>query len=297
MPENKIIPIIKPYLDWLTDWFGNLADEAQKNNVDAGAIADDFLSAPSRRLRFRDEFMLTFCSQIMKFWQENEVMILEEVRTLPGLKAHFGGDLGPQFTHHPFERSGLYFDTVLVPDPMLKIAALPDSATKTKEYYLLKYAILQIQFKPIYLADVYPPIAVLYPTKEELQAPPLPYFEAQEIAKLDSVALTNKLYEQKLEDFDQVQHFFTKFRNLDDCLSEITHPDIIFLDETVPRDPQSQFESLQRQAEKNWNTQFIENWGGSSHVLFAIYTRMQQANDNLQKAMALNRVVVMKEKS
>ena len=53
--KNNFITLLKPYFDWLTDNFGNLANQVKKNNIDSGTIARDYLSDDSRRQRFRDQ--------------------------------------------------------------------------------------------------------------------------------------------------------------------------------------------------------------------------------------------------
>jgi hypothetical protein len=275
---------IKPYLDWLDGMFGPLANEATRNNVSAGAVARDFLSDPGRQERFRSQWMPEVCERVINFWKENHKAVASELNASPGLKARFGGDLGPQPHSKPFERAGLYFDTVVIPDPLLRIATLPEEVNKNRDYYILRYAISQTQLKEVYLADVVPRVAMLVaePSLFESQAAD---DEVYEMAAIDSVAIVNELYNLRLESFDEVKTFFAKFKTSQEAAKEIARPELFLLDEDAPLDPVSQLEASLSETEKDWDVSKLpREWQGPLYLLRIIYSRMTQANDTLNAA-------------
>jgi hypothetical protein len=288
MVKNRITQIIKPYFDWLDDLLGHLANEANQNNVSAGDIARDFLSIPRRCKIFNEEAMPALRDFVMDFWKINESIINTEIQSLPGLKARFGGDLGPQFKDHLFERIGLYFETVIVPDPLLRVFMMPNIADKNRDYYVLKYAISLLQFKDIYLADTFPPIAVLA-TDPELTKPNAIFENIGEVSKFDSVAVINKLYEEKLENYDEAMSFFQKFSNPENAVRNIVRPELFLLDETVSKDPISQFESYKEFSHENFSLEELEReWKGGQMLWFILASRIFQANDVLHQAVTQN---------
>jgi len=220
----------------------------------------------------------------MDFWKRNENTINTEIQSLPGLKARFGGDLGPQLKNHLFERIGLYFETVIVPDPLLRVFMMPSAADKNREYYVLKYAISLLQFKDIYLADTFPPIAVLA-TDPELTKPNAISESIGEVAKFDCIAVTNKLYEESLESFDDVISFFQKFSSPENAVKNIVRPELFFLDETVSKDVLSQLDSYKEHSHKNFSLEKLESeWKGGQMLWFILVSRIFQANDILHQA-------------
>src|SRR4051812_21220738 len=141
MGTSTIRSTLSPYLAWIDSVFGDLAREAERNSVTAADVARDYLSDDRRRSRFQT-VLQGVQHEVQRFWQLHGPQIDAQVLTLSGLNARFGGDLGPQSTDRLFERVGVYFDTLLIPDPLLRAVNLPD-INKTKDYYVLKYGILQ----------------------------------------------------------------------------------------------------------------------------------------------------------
>src|SRR5688572_26588309 len=141
MNTNPFSEILSPYFGWLNNLVGNLAKEARRHKLSPGTIAQDYLSDSRRRDLLISE-LPGYCSTIQSFWQSSRSNILHELTKLPGLKARFGGDLGPQGKDFIFERIGLYFDTIIVPDPLLRIAGMLEiKVAKRNEFLFLRYAI------------------------------------------------------------------------------------------------------------------------------------------------------------
>ena len=98
---------------------------------------------------------------VKKFWAKNAVKVNTLIKTLPGLKASLGGDIGPHYKDTSISGAGIYYDTVLIEDPLMKILNLP-SNFKNKDGLTLKYLIELFLLKDYFLSDVKPPIALLY---------------------------------------------------------------------------------------------------------------------------------------
>jgi hypothetical protein len=100
---------------------------------------------------------------------------------------------------------------------------------------------------------------------------------------MDAVAVTNLLYEQNFECVDDVKAFFSRFRDKEEAVKEIAHPQLFILDNTVPVDPLSQLEANEKESTKSWDTDSLTDmWHSPERVFFLIWGRMVQANDILQ---------------
>jgi hypothetical protein len=275
--RNQLIPIITPYFEWLTEHFGHLAREAIKNNVDASTIARDYLSNSTRRQHFRAE-LPQFYQSVRDFWQANGKAIHAGIRTLPGLKARFGGDIGPQTSDSIFQKVGLYFESIIVPDPLLRVARLPEGAVKTKDYYFLKYSIAHVMLKDVYLADVYPPIAVL---EGDVEMEGSNLKDNAGIAEFDSVFLINDLYGENFDNFTEVQKFFSRFGSVREAITEAQKPELLYWDEDTPSDPLQQWEANIRRSNIDWKLQELPQMQGINLLLSLIQGRMMQVNSVL----------------
>src|SRR5438874_2529314 len=119
MSENPFIPIISPYLDYIATFGENLANESVKHGVSTGTIVRDYLSDDRRKEAFDQEFP-NLCGYVINFWKNNLSSVQNEIKRLPGMRARFGGDIGPQIESKLYERVGVYFDSIIVPDPLLR---------------------------------------------------------------------------------------------------------------------------------------------------------------------------------
>ena len=285
MRKNPFPEIFKPYFDWLTKYFGNLAEETKHHKISAGTMADKYLSDPNRQENVQSA-LPDFFRTIDEFWKSVYSEVEHEINRLPGITARFGGDIGPQLNDSVFERTGLYFDTIIVPDPLLRISKIPAEIAKIKDYYFLKYAIEQVIAKDTYLADTYPPIAVL--TADPELAKDRRFDELNNLAKIDCVLLTNALYGQDFDNYQEVSDFFAKFASLQDAVKEITHPEIFFWIEDVPREPLAQLDAIIKRESLDWDIKKFIDTNKAGYLPFMFTGRMMQINDIIHRAYRQN---------
>ena len=273
--HNRFTPLLTPYFEWLTDIFGHLAHEAIKNKINAGTIARDYLGNSSRRQHFQED-LPRFCNFVEVFWQTNSKTIDAEIHKLPGLKARFGGDLGPQVSDAIFQRAGLYFESIVVPDPLLRIVRFPEDITKNQDYYFLKYSITHLMLKDVYLADVFPPLAILAGDVELVDNN---IKDHSDVAKFDCVLITNDLYGKNFDNFTEIQGFFNHFGSAREAIAEARKPELLYWDEDTPADPLEQWEANVKQTGLDLKPQDSPiQMDQGNFLLFTIMSRMLQAN-------------------
>jgi hypothetical protein len=276
--KNPFVPILEPYYDWLTDIFGSLSKQVVDHKITSGQLARDFLSEPIRRSNFQAQ-LPSLNERISNFWRDNGKRIDAEIIKLPGLKARFGGDIGPQVTDSIFERAGIYYESIIVPDPLIRVIKLPQDLTKIKDYYFLKYAINQVLMKDIFLADIYPPIAILCDDiefEQSIKAPIVP------LANIDCIAFTNELYGTKFDTYKDVESFYSKFDSLHQAVKSAEKPELLYWDELAPRDPLQQLDAYLENTSKEMDLNFLsEKFPKAELLIFSIRGRMLQANSVL----------------
>jgi hypothetical protein len=283
MATNPFAPIIRPYLDFLSAHFDNLANESVKHNIQPDDIARDFLGNDQRRESFNTEFMPEISGRTITFWQKNLDTILTEISHLPGLKARFGGDLGPQNRGKLYQRLGIYFDSIIVPDPLLRSITMP-GPNKWRDYYILKFSINLVLSRDAYLADVYPPIAVLVGEKHLVQ--PSDHFPLLSThSSFDSIVIANKMFGKDFDTFDEVTQFFSSFNDDKSLIREIADQSIFYLDEDVGRDPMEQLAAVDKEHRIHYNEEDMpEIMRGPQRIWQFIHMRTMQANELLLQA-------------
>ena len=278
---NEFIKIQRPYFDWLIKIFGNLAKESEVNHVDAGIIARDYLSKPDRRSRFQKEHLPQLCLEVTEFWKANFDLIESELIKTPGLKARFCGDLGPQIEDYIFERIGLYFDTIIIPDPLMKIAAFQETMTRQEDYYFVKYAINNILLKDIFLADLSPPIGILIGDPRNLQES-INYKNSIKISDIDLILVTNKLYGTNLKTLDDVERHFSKFEGSVNAVENMAYPELFYFFEDAQKDPKLQLQMLGDEYQNLINPEADHpDAKAAAFIPFAIESRLIQSNYEL----------------
>lgn len=226
-------------------------------------------------------------SKISKYWSQNNLAVLSELAKLPGLKARFGGDIGPQRSQQIFERLGIYYDSLVVPDPILRSLTMR-GPLKWKDYYVLKYCIAQVLYRDVYLADVYPPIAVMFGEEHLLKETSL-YSRLKEQSLIDAIAVANAIFDQNFNTEKEATQFFRKVGTAQALAKEVADVDMFRFDEEAGNDPLRQIEALEKDLRINLEEDELpEVWKGAEGVWLQLLLRMMQANELLQASEELD---------
>jgi hypothetical protein len=287
MTINPFANILRPYFNWLSETFENLANETVRNNLNPDEIAREFLSDNRLKENFNRYMLPELESFILNFWAQNNTAILSEIAKLPGLKARFGGDIGPQYRHRVFERLGVYYDSLLIPDPLLRCIRM-NTPLKRTDFYTLKYCITHVLNKDAYLADVYPPIAILFGENYWLrETSHYPTLIKQ--SSIDAIAVANAVFAQKFDTEEDVKAFFQKLKTPQALAQEVARTDLLLFDEDLPNDPVQQLEGLEKALRIELEEKEVSSrLEGNQQVWMILVGRMMQANELLQESIELD---------
>ena len=288
MANNPFIPIIKPYFDFLSGWFDNLANESLKHNVQPDDIARDFLGDKKLSEGFNKYILPEISGRSILFWQQSLPNVLHEINKLPGLKARFGGDIGPQSREKLYQRLGIYFNSIIVPDPILRSVTIP-GPNKHRDYYILKFAINLILNRDIYLADIYPPIAVLV-GEDQLLGDPRPHYGAlSRDSCFDAILIANKMFGKDFQTEYEVSQFFLNFSGDKELTGEIADPSVFRMFDEVGDDFLEQLAEMDKETRLHYNEDDqIDQMKGPKRVWHMIHNRMMQINETLHQSTEMD---------
>lgn len=105
-------------------------------------------------------------NDISNFWKENGSAIEVEMRDSPALKCIYSGDLSPLNALKLTKRTALYVDTILLPDPMYKLAVQLKGHGMDRGAYLnriIRHAANMYKLRDLMLADCEFPIVAVAP--------------------------------------------------------------------------------------------------------------------------------------
>lgn len=284
---KELTNIYSEYFAILEKYYSPFYRESEKHNISPERIVRDIKKNVNLYNSLID-ITPTVSALIENFWERNYEVLNKIYYSLPGLKTRFGGDIGPHKDDKIFERVGLYFDTIIIPDPILRIITLP-APDKTKCHYLIKYAINQLHNKEVYLSDVNPPIALLIPDKELVGNSKLNFSELTQYGNIDSIIILNSLFDVKLDSVDEAQKFLSKFKNIDEVYKEINKPELIWWDEYSPKDILAQLESVKKSGLMGLNkNDFPYDVNDPRYLFFQLTGRLMQINDVLVRSDEIN---------
>lgn len=279
-PPVKPGALLKHYFEILESFAGPAAEVAKKSKASPGDVARDFVADADARRAFAVDVVPTLRRSITAFWSANHGAVHEMRTRLSGARALFGGDIGPQLADGLFSRAGLYFDTIIVHDPIIRLLRTPFRPEELP-YYVLKYGVTQLLQKDVYLADFWPPIALLVPDRN-LFEDSKDNEQLIKIAGIDALLLLNRLFERNFDDLNEAQAFFGKFSDAHEVFREAKRADLLVFSSDTPLEPAEQLDALLRDARRLTPLEFLptDPKRRDLEILWrAIHGRVRQAVD------------------
>ncbi len=283
----ELAKIYSEYFDILEKYYLPFYKESARHNVSPENIVKDVENNTNLHNSLI-KITPTVSELIENFWDRNYTALYNIYNSIPGMKARFGGDIGPHKDDKIFQRVGLYFDTIIIPDPILRIVTLPASDV-TKCHYLIKYAINQLYNKEVYLSNINPPMALLIPDRELVGKSKLNFSELTQYGNIDSIIILNSLFDIKLNSVEESYEFLSKFKNIDEVYKEIHKPDLIWWDEYSPRDILAQLESVKKSGMMGLkNNDLPFDISDPRYFFLQLTGRLMQINDVLVRSDEIN---------
>lgn len=164
--NDKISKIYGDYFDLIDSYFGSIKKHLQKGKYSHEQLGKEISSYP-----FVSDLVLDAIDDIgediHKFWKHARREVTTYLNQAKSLKCLYSGDLSPVDIENFVKRSGLYVDTVIIPDPLMNIATFMKPAFADKKLYLdklIRHVFNIVKLKELMLASTKEKIVLLYPT-------------------------------------------------------------------------------------------------------------------------------------
>jgi len=224
----SLLDIQSSYFELLDIFFATPFAQMKKHQLNPHQIAKQAASVPSLLKAFEAEGA-EFASSIREFWSVFGVEVDEHVRRLPGLKSFFGGDVFPSYARNIANSVGLYVDTILLPDPLLKLCDFIGKVNpETVLYLVMKHALNAMQYREIILAPVDQPIAVIVPNHSLTE--PAYLASLQVSAESDVLKHTSKLFGVDFRSAEDSDRFLQRLATPEAVAAAIADPNRFLID-------------------------------------------------------------------
>ena len=220
--KNPLYEIQQVYFDYVDGNFrefheimvrkGMSPHEAGLAAKNSQASIDDISGVASK---FTDSI-----SELWEYVKDPCKFHLEDLRCLKGV---FGGGISPSYLHNIVSTCGFYLDTILLPDPFLRIAPLINRwSDKDRAYYFMKHAMILMNYKDSALVEVDPPLVAVVP--DDL------FFDEHQsklvwkLGEEDAVKHGSKIFGRKFTSIEEFINFTDSLNTMDKLIGSIHEP-------------------------------------------------------------------------
>lgn len=164
--ETSLREVQSAYFEMLDSFFGEAFYEMRQRGLNAHDMAS-VLSRDQKTVKaFQDDYG-AFTTGVHDFWHHFGPALQAHIDDLTSLKSVFSGDISPSYMSNIACSVGLYMDTVVLPDPLLRLIVYWSTPGGLKPqhqfFYLTKHALNILGYRELALAEVEPPIVVVVP--------------------------------------------------------------------------------------------------------------------------------------
>lgn len=274
----RLIEIQKMYFELLEQFFSRPYAEMKKHNLDPYVVAASIASQEETVDALISE-KHEFAELIKGFWLDHAPDIYTSLRNMSCLKVFFGGDISPSYTHNIASSVGLYMDTIVMPDPLLRATQfLETMKPQNAVFFIVKHALNILRYKELALAGVDPPIVVIVPDLSILHTNL--FEQLQNVSEADTLIHCSKLFNTELSSIDELNSFLDEIQTPELLEARIFDPDRLLFDVdwtgSIP-------EQIDRAIDENYDLfrNSIDLKKIPSIILSTAFGRMMQINDLL----------------
>jgi hypothetical protein len=268
------------YFDILDQFFGKSFSEMKKYRVSPAQVANQFAEDE----KFVEAFKLdlpNFVSGVREFWDYYAPVVEIHIEDLRCLKSVFGGDIFPSYQTNIASSVGLYVDTLILPDPLLRLLSFAEFTEPKKACQLVvKHSLSALGYRELALADIDPPIVVVVPDPMILDKT---YADALQVAsEMDLVEHASKMFGVNFSDLQDMNSFLGKFPNLDLLMGKLVEPKRFLFDADWSGPLSGQYERYVRDTQSKVLPLATASVAETTYAAFI--GRMMQTNDLLLRS-------------
>ncbi|MGA1791276.1 MAG: hypothetical protein ACMUIM_07305 [bacterium] len=280
--DKQMMHSQRAYFEILEGHFGQAFRQMRGSKSDPDQAAAHMAQRPD----FINEWEKTkevFLEDIQAFWDSNAEMVYTRIREMKSLKLLFSGDISPSSSSNIAGSLGLYVDTIVLPDPMLRIGILFNLMPVSQQIrYLLRHVLNMMSYRDLALADVAPPILVIAPDPNVLESNNQLFLSS--MAESDALFHFERLFERSFPTKRSLDTFLESISTPEELVDELRRPDLLLFDVHWEEPLEAQIRRYQKGARKRFNIRISEE-GFAKRIYPVALGRMLQVNDAIFKSM------------
>ncbi len=266
--------------------FGERFQIMQERNAEPDQIAGAFVQ-DNDLVQEVAQSLPEFFEQIQAFWKNigEPAWIHSEDQT--GIKAVYGGSLFPTGGHSIASSCGLYVDTIILPDPLLRISRLVRHwEPKRLVYESLRLGLQILRYRSLALAEIDTPIIAIVPDKLHLEEGYSEFIDS--IAEDDCLKHISLMFGRNFESLDELQEYAKQFEQPSDLVSALAQPNLLLFDTQSTDSLDEQIRAYMQGEGKVFNPQ------RAGDIILPLFRgRMSQANDLLRRSLELKATPIL----
>jgi hypothetical protein len=224
-----------------------------------------------------------FLVDIEEFWESITEPTRYHLQDTSSLKGVFGGEIFPSDHRNIASSTGLYLDTIVLPDPFMKMRHIIKNSSKTEAVRLFLDIGLQLMaYRKLATADSSLPIVVILPSEFDLDEDHRE--SVVSAARPKAIRHAECLFGRTFADIEELQNFLQRLASPDEVTSALADSSRLLFDTEWEGDSSSQI----LQAVQRYGDQMGSHAGGL--VLQQCISRMLQATDVSWKSSSLGGV-------
>jgi len=160
--DTFIEKIQSKYFELVDDYFGSLYRRCSDKNVHDAAVHYSNMPLSGNIIY---DMLPELKDAIMALWTTNRKELYDSISKIPGLKVCYSGDISPSESFQFISRTGMYVDTTLIPDPLVKLLNTPSNLFEPRYqiYYTVKHVFNVLDAQEFFFSDTEMPISIIYP--------------------------------------------------------------------------------------------------------------------------------------
>lgn len=260
--------------------FGELFQIMKERNAEPHQIAGAYVQ-DNNRVREVAQNLPGFLEQIQEFWKNigDPAWIHSEDQS--GIKAVYGGSIFPSAGHNIASSCGLYVDTIILPDPMLRMSRLVQHWEPRRLVYdVLRFGLQILNYRSLALAEVNTPIVAIVPDKLDLEEGYSEFIHS--MATDDCLRHVSVMFGRKFESLDDLHEYVQQFDQPGNLVAALSAPDRLLFDTESTQSLEEQIRAYMQGEGKVFNPQ-----RAGDIVIPNFIGRMSQANDLLRRSLEL----------
>jgi hypothetical protein len=286
--DTTLTRIQKEYFSILREHFWEHYLTMHKRNLNE----QDYTVAKLQDAKYQEKFtaeLVELGGQILRFWDEYGAatkFLLSEQKLL---QCAFGGDIFPSYTHNLASQVCGYADTLVLPDPLLRIVNFFRGNTPPHHelYYAMKHGINALKYEPLATTEKCAPIVCI--------APDLIHYDMASEEFIERNASSDTAYHFRIAfgrdfcDFQELMSFAEKLNSIEDILSAAKVPQKLILNTDNANLPIARqlYELISDSLSKMPALADVSPTPGTI-VVHSVFGRMVQTNEMLFKSALYN---------